>query len=111
MHRLSICRTYGAETAHDPFPTAAPWATIYRPSGAESRADFGELSSSLSLRAEGSRAGRLCFARVSLLLLPLLEHLARPHLLEALQVRPERARAGEDHPQVLRLEVLGEDVE
>src|SRR5207245_121057 len=46
-----------------------------------------------------------------LLLLRLLENLACPDLFEALEVGPERARPGEDQPQVRGLEVLSKDVQ
>ena len=48
--------------------------------------------------------------RKSLLSVSLLHDLTRPDVLEILQIRPERARPGEDQSQLFWLEVLGEDV-
>src|SRR5687767_13861338 len=61
-------------------------------------------------RADGrsKRSGEMPKPRKSLLLL-LFQHLLRAaDLLEGLQVRPERARAGEDELEVLGLEALRE---
>src|SRR4051812_40185291 len=54
--------------------------------------------------------GLLLRLRGLLLLLRLLQHLARADVLETLEVRPERSGAGEDELQLFGLEALGEDV-